>query len=545
MEKIVTEYLSKLKIPISKKYVEKLLLSHTDYPSLLSISDVLERLGIETKIGKTAPEKLKEIEFPYLIHTENRGGEFLLIKNADDIAKHPEVLKTWKGILLKVKPTNKIRDKESNEVFSDERFLNAITGTLFLALAALLIIVLSLSFSLFNSLLVALTVVGIVMGYFLVAKELGIKYKAVESFCGAAKTVNCDAVIRSDYSTVFGRFKVSDLVLSYFLFQVMILGLLVPLLNNPAPFYMILGVVSVCTMPVVGLSIYYQFAKLKIWCRLCLAVAALLVIQTGMFIYAFYTNAITTESFNLIAAFISGLSFIAITSAVILIKEKSVSVNKAMQNEMQANRIKLNPQLFTHLLFKERQINTTAFEKEIRIGNADAPIQLLMASNLFCNPCKMMHEKLTELINMYPEKVSLSIRILPVNMQNKEEVNPRNYFIGYWLNHISGKKNESLNTSNLITDWFSTKNIQVFMSQYQMDVANNMDTELSEILKKHTEWVDTSQITKTPTLFLNGYELPNGYGVDDLKSMIPGLAGALQYNDKLGSNTKIQQEIVL
>lgn len=532
MEKIVSEYLSELKIPVSKKYVEKLILSHPDHPSLLSISDVLERLGIETKIGKTEQKTLPDIEFPYLIHTEMNGGEFLHIKNARDLTKLQKKLDFWKGVILKAEPIKTVKDEENNTNYSEERFLSKITALFLTTLSALLIISLSLTFSLYNIVLFTSALIGTIAGYFLIAKDIGIKYQAVESFCGAAKSVNCDAVIRSDYSTLFGRFKVSDLVFSYFLAQLAVSGILVPTLNIASEFIIVLGVISLLAIPAVLLSIYYQYAKIKTWCRLCLAVAGILVIQAGMFIYAYSISLFAIENFSINAVAISGTLFIVINSAVILLKSKLISLNKAIQNEMQANRVKLNPQVFSDLLYRERQTDTTPFEEEIRMGNPDTPIQLVMASNLFCNPCKMMHTKLTELIDMYPEKVSLSIRILPVNMQNKEEVNPRDYFIGYWLTNIRGEKNESLRTSNLISDWFETKDINAFMAQYSLGTESENSRVLTELLDKHDAWVKNAQITKTPTLLMNGYEIPNGYDIEDLKAMVPGLAGLFHMNNE-------------
>ena len=52
MEKIVSEFLHFLKIPVSKKYVEKIIRAHPDFPSLLSISDVFQRLGVDHRVAR-------------------------------------------------------------------------------------------------------------------------------------------------------------------------------------------------------------------------------------------------------------------------------------------------------------------------------------------------------------------------------------------------------------------------------------------------------------------------------------------------------------
>jgi hypothetical protein len=52
MEQVVVKYLEYLDVPISKDYFKKCMLSHPDYPSLLSLADTLERLGIDHQVGK-------------------------------------------------------------------------------------------------------------------------------------------------------------------------------------------------------------------------------------------------------------------------------------------------------------------------------------------------------------------------------------------------------------------------------------------------------------------------------------------------------------
>lgn len=40
----------------------------------------------------------------------------------------------------------------------------------------------------------------------------------------------------------------------------------------------------------------------------------------------------------------------------------------------------------------------------------------------------------------------------------------------------------------------------------------------------HYDWIGQANIAKTPTTFMNGYELPSSYRVKDLVPLIPGLA---------------------
>lgn len=105
MEKIVSKFLQSQKIPISRSHVEKTIASHPDYPSLLSIADALERLGIKYYAWRTTREELNDIEFPYLLPISAGGGNILLIQKQGDLIKNEEKLNYWEGTILQTEYT--------------------------------------------------------------------------------------------------------------------------------------------------------------------------------------------------------------------------------------------------------------------------------------------------------------------------------------------------------------------------------------------------------------------------------------------------------
>jgi hypothetical protein len=141
-----------------------------------------------------------------------------------------------------------------------------------------------------------------------------------------------------------------------------------------------------------------------------------------------------------------------------------------------------------------------------------------------------MHQRLSELIAIYPEKVCASIRFLPVGKSNDmtdELTDPRTYLLTYLMENIHRKENKPGLTERVITDWFDTKDIHGFSLKYSIHKWGLDRNNIKEQLAWHDNWVQLANITHTPTLFLNGYEMPDTYSVDDLKAMIPGLAESL------------------
>ena len=90
-----------MKIPVSKTYIKKQLLSHPDYPSLLSITDTLTELRIENTAVQIQKDQLHEIPTPFIAHLEDGFGEFVTIKNRDNLDEQfPGFFDRWDGVVV-------------------------------------------------------------------------------------------------------------------------------------------------------------------------------------------------------------------------------------------------------------------------------------------------------------------------------------------------------------------------------------------------------------------------------------------------------------
>jgi ABC-type bacteriocin/lantibiotic exporter with double-glycine peptidase domain len=75
------QYLQLLEIPVSFEYLSRKIQSHPDYPSLLSITDTLDELGIDSATVHIGKGQLHEAPVPFMAHLNGNGGEFVIIKN--------------------------------------------------------------------------------------------------------------------------------------------------------------------------------------------------------------------------------------------------------------------------------------------------------------------------------------------------------------------------------------------------------------------------------------------------------------------------------
>lgn len=278
MEKTVTQFLKALHIPVSEKYVQKSIASHPEFPSLLSISDTFTRLGVTHAARRVKKDELIELAYPYLLPV---GNNVLLIKSAADLTKHKTELAYWTEVVLQAEPTNQTKDKLNNELHAKETTINKLGVSLLVLLGAFLVYLFITSFSVTSFLLLVTSFAGVAVGYLLLAKELGVTYAAVDAFCNAGKNTNCDRVLKADIK-LFG-IGFSDAVITFFIFQSITLILAHARPETSQGYFAVLAVLSLFTLPTIAFSVYYQYFVAKTWCRLCLIVVAILVVQFVVF----------------------------------------------------------------------------------------------------------------------------------------------------------------------------------------------------------------------------------------------------------------------
>jgi len=562
MEHIVSQYLGLLKISISKQYCEKHIASHPDYPSLLSIVDTLERLGITYHAARVKKHDLKQLPFPYLVQSEENGALNIIKKEGDleqlvsngketfspfvnvkqneeqtehnTLDNHPKTEAEKELVVLQAEWSDTLRDKENEKQLAVENFIRGIKILFLSALTILFLYPVTMLFSLFQWMLFLTAGAGVAVSYLLLAKDVGIAYSPVENFCRSGAKTNCDAVLNSDaakFRLFGGTITLSELATSYFLYQLLVLVCLVPFVESASFYLLTLALLSGLTIPVMGYTLYYQYARTKMWCRLCLLIDAILCTQVILFGYMLFTDIIPVVSIMQIFAevglwppAVALFLFAGIFAAVVLIKNTIQKANEAEQAEITANRVKNNPEVFLHLLRKQKQVDTTPLEHELRIGNPNAPLTVTMAASLGCSPCKTGFEKATELVETYPDKINVTIRFRFLRLGEEDPRPPSEdmYLLSYWRHHIVGKSDEQVLTGKLLRDWYTLRNVREFKRYYPYE-SDGYDQKTGNLAAQHNLWMEREELAATPTFFINRYQLPGHYRIEDLKAIMPGL----------------------
>ena len=520
MEKVVADYLKHLSVPVSERYLKKRIASHPDYPSILAVADSLQQLGISHAVARANKENLGALPLPALLHLDEAGGSLLPIYNKKELERTREKLSHWSGVLIKAEPAGQIADKENTKALEEDKRSKILNSILMLATVGLVAIPLSLSFSLMQLLLTVTALVGVGIGYVLFAKDLGITYRAVESFCNAGTGAGCGKVLRSEDGKLLGFITLSDLTLGYFVAQLTAIGLFVPLWTGSG-LLSVLGWISILALPVISYSLWLQAVKIKEWCRLCLVVSGIMAVQAFIFGYLFYSGWINPMAIVLPEVLMTLLLFGLSGFSLLLIKQTVQQKNWAVQNEIAAARLKNSPEVFTGLLFKQRQVDTTPFYHDFLIGSPDAPVKLTMAINLHCGPCKNELEQAKELMSIYPGQVSLSLRFLKSGDDGKTS----GLLLQNWLQNLQKQSNGLPEGQTLIETWYEVMDAVKFADLHPVNGEVSI-AEAEEYMQAHYNWIKQAGINKTPTTFMNGYELPAAYRVKELFVLVPGLVDA-------------------
>lgn len=521
MEKTVLKYLKQLGIPVSEAYCKQLIRSHPDYPSLLSIADALQRLGINHNVVRLSNDRLVDVPAPYLVKPAEGRRNLTTIEEKNDLTQYLENTEQEHSVIMQVQPTDAITDEEHNRQQKEERFLKVMAMAALVAVGGLLVLVLLQTVTWFYAVLLCTALAGTAVGYVLYARELEITYDQVEQFCHAGRKTNCDVILNSEAAKLFGTVTMSDLTVSYFLFQMLTLGVIAPLSGELSSYNTVLSLFSMLSIPGIIFSLYYQAIQTETWCRLCLLVDGVLAVQAGLFGYM-VTNGTVTFSIDIWLPVIGSVFvFIAVGAGLMLLKKTIEKKNKAIRTSQSAKRVKYDPVVFLHLWSRQDTVAVRPFEEELIIGDLQAPVKILMAASLGCGPCKKGFEKAIQLVTRYPGRVSLALRFRKSGSGKNGDPVASDYLIGYWQRHIHGKSGESEQTKQLVRAWYEQRNLKAFMKQYPIEaVKGNSTTELAE---KHYRWFKQAEIKATPSFFINGRPLPKQYRMGDLMILVPAL----------------------
>ena len=173
-------------------------------------------------------------------------------------------------------------------------------------------------------------------------------------------------------------------------------------------------------------------------------------------------------------------------------------------------KIKNNPNVLNGLLVKNRKIETRTDGLGISFVNKDAKYNLIKVCNPYCGPCAKAHPVLDDLLR--EGKINLQVLFTASTDEGDRRNKPVKHFLAL-------DEKDNIQAHEAMDSWYlaEEKNYEQFAKKYEL---NGELLQQDHKILAMKEWCNAEKITHTPTIFINGYELPKEYSVDDLREAL-------------------------
>lgn len=533
--KLTIRLLDILNVKVSSSTINKALQDHPEYPSLLSVADVLNQWNVKNMAIKVDQSRIYELPLPFLAHKKTfLGDHFELVTDLtemnleyfDDTNKKKNISienfqNSWSGIALLAQATED-SGEFNYEINQKKERKSALLPYTYLAIGLIITILtivmvfiqpfLGHRFEINWAVLTALKFIGVIMTIFLLLFDLNQENHLTYKICGNGPRSNCHAVLESKGAQIIPGLRWSEVGFFYF-FGGWILTVI--LIHTGIQAISLLFTINLLALPYVFYSIYYQAIIIKQWCKICLIVLALLILEFASFSivgfpnhYAYLMQIDTTFLPALVFAFsLPIVLWYVLKFHIIRHREKAAEVQLL-------NKIKFNSSVFLHLL--KCQIKMPHIQEGCGIvfqnqkdNNSNSNVHVLLVLNLHCSACAQAQSFIEELIE---KTENLKVQIVFVGTENFDDQTL--LIMNHLLNiaeHLGGEE-----AIKALGDWYSIKEMDYNTFSTRHPIKREIDIKLERI-KHMKQWCEEANIMFTPTYYVNEYMLPDGYFMEDLK----------------------------
>ncbi len=145
----------------------------------------------------------------------------------------------------------------------------------------------------------------------------------------------------------------------------------------------------------------------------------------------------------------------------------------------------------------------------IVLGNPDAATTITMVSNPFCAPCAKAHKILDQLLKTRDD---IKVKII---FTTRNDVGEEKAKVSQMALSVL---NDTALLERALSDWYAQRNKKYELWAKKYPVKLNM--QINELTEKQNTWFDLAEVKVTPTIFVDGYKLPDPYTLDDVKYLV-------------------------
>lgn len=262
-------------------------------------------------------------------------------------------------------------------------------------------------------------------------------------------------------------------------------------------------------MPMIILSIYYQGFVIKQWCKFCIGIKIVLLLEVSMSYFGkFHTYPMDNNLLPLLGILLL-LPVISWTFLKTLFeKDKSAKLYKRT-----LSRLKGNKKVFSGLLEKSNEVIKTPLDLGISIRNEDAMNSVLLVCSPNCNPCAEAFPIFEKLNNTH--KINLQI----IFTANNDEFSEDGKIVRHFLGIFDREKDSTEALNKSLAKWYQMKKKEYYIFSKTYPLNGELSKQYDKV-DQMFEWCLSQGITHTPTVFINNKELPREYAIKDLETVL-------------------------
>ncbi|MFC0780518.1 vitamin K epoxide reductase family protein [Flavobacterium sp. HJSW_4] len=507
----IFQYLQKEEIVLPKSDFIFEFESHSEFPSMLAISDTLNLFGVKNAALKVGPSEISDLPDYFL--TVLRDGEshpkyHFIEKIENDYFSISEQGKTkissmelntrWLNVALLAEKNDLLTKPKSKNLFN--AFLIALIG---ICLSAFLF---SSNIKIAAKLFILFPAAGTIFSVISLKSLFDIRSSIIDRFCNSGESMDCEAVTASSKWKLFKKLNFNTLSIVFFTFQ-LLAYLLLLLVKQLDSYFSIQGILLFSSVPLIIASIYYQKFIVQKWCPTCLAIMATLLFEIGwIFLLDFGAN--LTLKTIIVHAFIAATTLLIWNT----IKKNLAELKKLKESEIKSNKFQRNYPLFRSALLSQKKIELPL--ESIFLGSDNSPLSFLLILSLKCPHCEAAYKVLKRELNKYE---SLKIHLILKCDWDNENVDIRKVYtdlLGIYIEEGAYTFTKALDS------WFEMNSSDLWLEKYGFGDSENRYTDL---LRSQYHWCLKTNVVQTPSVYIMGYRYPNVYDIENIEFFINDL----------------------
>lgn len=508
MKTLLSSYLRELHISFTRSFADKLFAEHPHRYNLYGLSDMLSVYKIENAGIQVEDKDLGELAFPFVAHV---GNDFVVVRHLSGqmleyiwrgkqiFVPVDEFKRLWSGIALIAEPGKSSVEPEYKKHLKAEFLSSAQKIGMIMILVVLLLLGClqhRLFFSVVASLLLLINLAGVGVTSLLLLKQSKVQSEYTDKICSLFKQGDCNNVLESEAAKLWGVFSWSEIGFGYFVSSL----ILIVFYPQWGPY---LFFVNLLSLPYTVWSVWYQYKVAKQWCPLCLSVLLLLWLTAIVNVCGGWRWPTFEIQEVLSVAILYFLPFLALH----LLTERWFRSEQLENVKYELNNLKASENVFLSQLGQQPRYEVSVASSLILWGCPQAKLRITVLTNPHCNPCAQMHKRIGALLKEMGNKVCVQYIF---SSFNKELENSARFLLAVY-------QQEKRDKAELIyNDWFAGK--KYLGEAYIMTFGYDLESaEVKRELRRHNEWQRENRLTATPTILINGYQLPDNYKIEDMR----------------------------